>query len=573
MLSIRALVDLAVLSGLCGFYKADGVTGRGNPQGDSFWVDYVAHEIGHQLGADHTFNGTTGACASGRSGSAAYEAGSGVTIMSYAGICGGQNLASRTLEHYHAHSIAEMRNIIENRQCGVDGTASNRHPVVSAGADYTIPANTPFEVQGQATDSNNDTITYDWQQLDLGPATSSRAEDQTDQGSGPLFRVFDPVNVPTRSFPRLLDVLNNETTYGETMASTNRDINLRLLVRDGNGGVNYDDMAISVVNTGEAFSIIAPTGGQQISEPTQTIEWNVAGTDANGINCSAVDILLSQDNGNSFDQMLVSGSPNTGQANVQMMGIQAEQARLKIKCSSGIFYAVNNGSFSISTATLVITGQTTIAMDEDTSLTIETSMLTVIGAEPNSLIIDSGENYVVDGNTITPANHYSGQLIVPVRVVAGNDTSDTFNLAITVNEVNDAPTAQNDTVEVNMNSTDNVINVLNNDSDIENQTLNIVAVTYQGNGSVSFNDSQLIYTPESGFVGQEQFSYTVADSQGLESSANVTVTVADNTVVQPPAPPTDSGGSSGGTLAYPLCFLFLLTVIRLRREKNGRSLR
>ncbi|MCW8833596.1 MAG: M12 family metallo-peptidase, partial [Colwellia sp.] len=164
-------------------YKGDGVTGAGTPVNDAFYIDYVAHEIGHQFAANHTFNGTAGACADNRVIDAAYEVGSGSTIMSYAGLCGSQNLQNHSDAFFHTKSIDEINDYISTgfgKNCGSVTGAMNNTAIVDAGIDQTIPAQTPFMLIGSATDVDSDNLTFSWQQFDLGAATASNAEQVDD---------------------------------------------------------------------------------------------------------------------------------------------------------------------------------------------------------------------------------------------------------------------------------------------------------------------------------------------------------------------------------------------------------
>ena len=96
-----------------GAEKARGMTGRTHPIGDAFDVDYVAHEIGHQFGGNHTYNGTV--CTTGNP-STAYEPGSGSTIQAYAGICGSDNLQANSDPIFSAASFLEMIAYVEDEE-------------------------------------------------------------------------------------------------------------------------------------------------------------------------------------------------------------------------------------------------------------------------------------------------------------------------------------------------------------------------------------------------------------------------------------------------------------------------
>ena len=134
--------------------KARGSTGLPEPIGDYFYYDYVAHEMGHQFGANHTFNGDDGNCSGGnRNDPTAVEPGSGSSLMSYAGLCESQNVQSVVDPYLHAVSMEEIRTYITNgvgNNCSIESNLifNANAPVVDAGEDFTIPIGTPYRLIG-----------------------------------------------------------------------------------------------------------------------------------------------------------------------------------------------------------------------------------------------------------------------------------------------------------------------------------------------------------------------------------------------------------------------------------------
>ena len=335
--------------------KARAATGIPNPVGDGFDVDHVAHAMGHQFGADHTFNGTTSACGGGsRSASSAYEPGSGSTIMAYAGICGAENLEPHSSDIFHTRSfdqIVAYTTTGSGSQCAVTSATGNSPPVVDAGPSFTIPKKTPFTLTGSATDADGDLLTFVWEEFDLGVA----APPNTDGPSTvrPIFRTFGQLLVPARTFPRLNDILSNTATIGESMSNGNRTMTFRLTARDNRqdgGGVDYDSTSVSVSADAGPFEVTSPaTAVTWVSSTAETVTWNVANTAAAPVGCAAVELAFSFDGGSTFPAIAAASTPNDGSEVLTVPNVASTTtlARLRAACVGNVFFDISNPDFTI----------------------------------------------------------------------------------------------------------------------------------------------------------------------------------------------------------------------------------
>ncbi|WP_415329023.1 reprolysin-like metallopeptidase [Chryseobacterium sp. MMS23-Vi53] len=321
--------------------KGSGFTSPANaiPQGDSFDIDYVAHEMGHQLGANHTFSMNV------EGTGVNMEPGSGSTIMGYAGITGATDVQAHSDAYFHVASILQVEDNLSTTTCDVETSVTNHPPTINALTDYTIPKGTAFVLTGTATDLENDPMTYTWEQFDSTntPVTAVTGNNTT----GALFRSWTPTATGnTRYFPKLSSVLAGNLTVPadwETVSNVARTTNFVLTVRDNNPvstsqQTQSDILTITVGNNGP-FKVT--TQYANISTPTP-INWDVAGTTAAPYNVANVKIDYTTDNGTTWT-VLAANTPNDGVENVTLpASLNGQNIKLRISALQNVFYAVGS---------------------------------------------------------------------------------------------------------------------------------------------------------------------------------------------------------------------------------------
>jgi len=325
--------------------KAIGGTGSGSPINDPFDIDYVAHEIGHQMSGSHTQNNDCN-----RDNSASYEPGSASTIMGYAGICS-PNVQNNSDAYFHGYSIREMGQYIVNEtgnQCPVKTVLPGDKPVITASSgNYTIPRQTPFELTATAT--GDAPLLYLWEQYDkeiaeVQPPAATNTK-------GPLYRSYFADSTGIRTFPRINYIVNNTTNTWEVLSSVSRNINFILTVReDLPGGARHvqKNNRLTVDNSKGPFLVSYPNIDNitWFSGEKRTVTWQVANTDKSPVNCSEVNILLSEDGGYTYPHLIMT-TANDGSEEITVPDITGKQMRIKIAAANNVFFDISNRNFEI----------------------------------------------------------------------------------------------------------------------------------------------------------------------------------------------------------------------------------
>ncbi len=330
--------------------KAEGVSSSSSPLGDDF-VLLVAHEIGHQFGANHSYNNECGFGGEpNRNDATAYEPGTGNTIMGYAATGCLPTTQPANDDYFHIASLEEMTTRILATTCATTTPLNNNAPTITnVPTNLTIPGGTPFELTATAADADQDALTYCWEQFDNEISTQPPLATAT---NGPNFRSTPPTNNPTRYFPNLQAVIEGDNPEWEVLSTVDRTYNFRVTVRDnamGGGCSFYENAVINVDGDSGPFLVQNPNdnGINWAANSTQNVTWDVAGTNNAPVSCTNVNILLSLDGGQTYPITLATNTPNDGTENIQVPNNPTATARVKIICSDNVFYDISDNDFTI----------------------------------------------------------------------------------------------------------------------------------------------------------------------------------------------------------------------------------
>lgn len=323
---------------VCGPIRAQSFAGTADrwDNGD-FLRAFMCHELGHAFGAGHSFNSTVGQCNQ-RDDDSAYEPGAGHTIMSYwSAWCYSDTAGTQFMPYFHAISydqIVRFTTTGAGAACARRTPTGNSIPNIDAGADHTVPRETPFVLTAATSDADGDVLTTSWEQFDRGMTPTT----------APILRSRTPVRGPSRTFPDMTTLFSERPDRNERLSVVDRDLHFRSTVRDNStrgGGVNSDSMTVHV--EGAPFRVTAPSewGILWRAGERQTVRWDVGSSTA-----PTVRILLTT--GRYVWTTLAMNVPNTGSFTITVPETPSVLCRIQVQAEGTIYFDVSDHDFAIS---------------------------------------------------------------------------------------------------------------------------------------------------------------------------------------------------------------------------------
>ncbi len=410
---------IASLQSVCGPNKGAGVTCHYSQNLDIITTRVASHELGHQFGASHSFNHCDG---ENESPGTAFEPGSGHTIMSYAGLCGPtNNIANAPFIYFHGASVEQMINFSQvgnGNSCAEIIETTNTYPTAihNYGDDlFYIPLETPFQLEGEYEDPDNDVITYSWEEFDLGPLVTP-GEPVLD---APQFVSEVPNSSAKRILPDLSKILTGNYDKTEVIPFYEKDMTWRLTVRDNNteaGGADWVETRFIATTSAGPFVVTYPNMATTMQAgELNTITWDVANTDGELVNCQHVNILLSEDGGQTYPHVLAQATPNDGSQDVFIPEVGNSSVRVWIEASDNIFFDISDQSSNVAAAvepTFSVTALPNyqeICLPETAVITLNTDQFLGFSEEvtfdiasglPPGATFEFSENPVMPGTTV-----------------------------------------------------------------------------------------------------------------------------------------------------------------------------
>ena len=436
---------------VCGTNKGFGSSCElNNPNPDRFYIGVVCHELGHQFGAEHTWNSCPNAPDNQFNSGTAFEPGSGTTIMSYAGACGDQNIAFSEDFYFHNNSLIDITTFVSTgsgRSCAEVIASTNNPPEVEAlhQSGFFIPIQTPFKLKAQGSDMDGDTVTFTWEQYNAGAGQAAQTPIQNPVGNGPIFRSVLPTLSPERILPDLEKILSDASDNTEVLPTYSRDLTFRVTARDNNssgGAFAWDEVSFKVTGDAGPFFIPSLTETPQLAVgEAYLFQWESGGTELAPVNCRFVNIKMSLDDGLTFPILLAGPVRNDGEQLVVIPQVAAtDQVRFMVEADDNIFFSIGQNSILKDAETPTIAWDVSdhnIQVCTPASATFDVQTFAVNGfADESEIIVTdvpdgvdvSGITTLVPGDTVALEARFSadvmqGMQTLQVGLVTGGDTT------------------------------------------------------------------------------------------------------------------------------------------------------